>query len=133
MEKSMVKCAVLDVVRATLVALVFNVVGVLITAIVVKYTALSDVAATAINQVLKVVSLALGALLGVRGERLGWLTGAITGLLYTTICFGVFSLLAGTSLFANVTVFDFLLGLAAGVISGILAVNLRSLRRKERK
>ena len=132
MEKGMVKQAIFDVLRAVAIALVFNIVAVLIASIVVKYTGISASAATAVNQVLKVISIASGSILGIRSHRLGWALGAIVGLLYTTIGFGVFSLLAGASLFANVSVFDFLIGLAAGVFSGILAVNLRSLDRKPR-
>ena len=132
MDKSVVKNIVLDVVRATLVALVVNVVGVLLIAIVVKYTAIGEAAATAVNQVLKVVSLTVGALVGIRGGRLGWLTGAIAGLLYTVVSLGVFSLLAGESLFALGNLYDCLLGLVSGEASGILAVNVRGHKAPKR-
>ena len=129
MQKSTVVQVIFDVLRSVAVALIVNVVLVLITAIVVKYTGISTEAATAVNQVAKVLSVAVGALVGVRSQRLGWLIGAISGALFTTLGFAVFSLLKGSSLFAGVSVFDYLLGVAAGVISGILAVNVRCIAK----
>ena len=129
MQKSTVVQVIFDVLRSVAVALIVNVVLVLITAIVVKYTGISTQAATAVNQVAKVLSVAVGALVGVRSQRLGWLIGAISGALFTTLGFAVFSLLKGSSLFAGVSVFDYLLGVAAGVISGILAVNVRCIAK----
>ena len=119
MQKSTVKQVVFDVLRAVALALVVNVVLVLLIAIVVKYSGISATAATAVNQVAKVLSIAVGALVGVRSQRLGWLIGAIAGALYTTLGFGLFSLLNGSSLFADVSVFDYLLGVGAGIVSGI--------------
>ena len=133
MHKTIVKQILFDVLRAVVVALIVNVVLVLLVAIVVKYTGISTVAATAVNQVAKVLSIAIGTMVGVRSKRLGWLIGAIVGVLYTTLGFGVFSLLKGSSLFADVSIFDYLLGVAAGVFSGILAVNVRSIERAPRR
>jgi putative membrane protein (TIGR04086 family) len=132
MEKQNVKIAVLDILRGLIIALIINVVAVLIIALVVKYTGISTSAATIINQVVKVLSVALGIICGFRSRKHGWLLGAAVGLLYTLIGFGTFSLLAGKRLLAEVTVFDFLINGAAGAFAGILAVNLRSIERTPR-
>lgn len=132
MEKKTIANAILDVVRALAVALLTNLVAVLLIAVVVKYTGVTQSVATALNQVVKVLSLAVGAVVGFRSGRFGLVLGAVTGLLFTVLGFSVFSLLAGRPLFTDVTVFDFLLGLASGVFSGVLAVNLRTLSRAKR-
>ncbi|MBQ4443877.1 MAG: TIGR04086 family membrane protein [Clostridia bacterium] len=132
MEKKTIANAILDVVRALAVALLTNLVAVLLIAVVVKYTGVTQSVATALNQVVKVLSLAVGAVVGFRSGRFGLVLGAVTGLLFTVLGFSVFSLLAGRPLFTDVTVFDFLLGLASGVFSGVLAVNLRTLSHAKR-
>lgn len=132
MEKKTIANAILDVVRALAVALLTNLVAVLLIAVVVKYTGVTQSVATALNQVVKVLSLAIGTVVGFRSGRFGLVLGAVTGLLFTVLGFSVFSLLAGRPLFTDVTVFDFLLGLASGVFSGVLAVNLRTLSRAKR-
>jgi len=133
MEKSSIKKAIFDVLRGVVLALIINVVLVLIVAVVVKYTGIDQTVATILNQAAKVLSLALGIAIGFRSGRFGWLLGAIVGTVYTVLGFATFSLLSGKSLFTDLTVFDFLIGIAAGVFSGVLAVNLRSLDRSPKR
>jgi len=133
MEKQTVKHAISDILRGLLIALLVNVVAVLLIAVVVKYTGVDQTVATIINQVVKVLSIAIGALVGFRSGRHGLLLGAILGTLYTVLGFATFSLLAGKSLFEGVTVFDFLIGVASGIFSGVLAVNVRGIERRGTK
>lgn len=128
MEKSALKRAVLDVLRGIIWSLIASMILVLLVSVIVKYTNMSDEVATALNQVIKVVALFVGVLLGFRSGRWGLLLGALTGLLFTLTSFGIFSLISGDLDFEQITIFDFLLGLVAGAASGILVVNLKSLR-----
>ena len=132
MEKSSIKKAVFDVLRGIIISLVVNVVLVLVIALVVKFTGIDQTMATILNQVAKVLSLALGITIGFRSARFGLLLGAIVGAVYTVLGFATFSLLSGKSLFTDLSVFDFLIGIASGIFSGILAVNLRTLDRSPR-
>ena len=138
MEKSSIKKAIFDVLRGIVLSLVINVVLVLVIALVVialvvKFTGIDQTVATILNQAAKVLSLALGIAIGFRSGRYGWLLGAIVGTVYTVLGFATFSLLSGKSLFTDLTVFDFLIGIAAGVFSGILAVNLHTLSRSPQR
>ena len=128
MEKSALKRAVLDVLRGVIWSLIASMILVLLVSVIAKYTNMSDEVATALNQVIKVVALFVGILLGFRSGRWGLLLGALTGLLFTLTSFGIFSLISGDLDFEQITVFDFLLGVVAGAASGILVVNLKSLR-----
>ncbi len=132
MSKATYKQSILNIVRGTLFSLLFSVVGVLILTIVAKYTEIADKPIMIINQIIKIVACTLGIFVGFRGEKGGFFVGLIVGLLYTVLSFLIFSLLSGGLNFSDVTIYDFLLGIACGVISGILAVNLKGLRRRKR-
>ena len=112
-------------------SLVFSIVAVLILAVIAKYTQISDGAITAVNQVIKVVALFFGILVGFKKQKLGIVAGLIVGLLYTVLTFALFSLVSGELDFKQISVFDFLIGLGAGAASGVLAVNLKGLKRKK--
>lgn len=132
MSKAAYKQSILNIIRGTLFSLLFSVVGVLILTIVAKYTDIADKAIMIINQVIKIVACTLGIFIGFRGEKGGFFVGLIVGLLYTVLSFLIFSLLSGGLDFSDITIYDFLLGIACGVISGILAVNFKGLRKKKR-
>lgn len=131
MSKAVFKQSILNIIRGTLFSLLFSVIGVLILTIVAKYTEIADKPIMIINQVIKVVALLFGIFLGFRGEKGGFFVGLIVGLLYTLLSFLIFSLLSGGLDFTSITLYDFLLGIACGVISGILTVNLKGLRKRK--
>lgn len=128
MDKSAIKRAILDVVRGVIIALVLSMILVLLVSVIAKYTDMSDQVATALNQIIKVIALFGGILLGFRSGKWGLVLGLVAGLLFTLLSFGIFSLISGKLDFNQITVFDFLLGLLAGGASGILVVNLKALK-----
>lgn len=132
MSKSAYKQGILNIVRGTLFSLLFSVIGVLILTIVAKYTEIADKPIMIINQVIKILALLFGIFVGFRGDKGGFWVGLIVGLLYTILSFLIFSLLSGGLNFSDITLYDFLLGLACGVISGILTVNIKGLRGRKR-
>ena len=132
MEKGRIKGCILDVVRAVIVALLCSMILILLVAVVAKYVAMSDTAGTVLNQVVKVLSVAVGCLVGFRNKKYGLVLGLIVGLLFTVLSFALFSLISGKLDFSSITVLDFLLGAAVGILSGVLAVNVRSIERKPR-
>ena len=133
MEKGTIKHCIFDILRAVIVALLVSLLLVLLLAVVAKYAPLTDTAATILNQIVKVLSVAIGCMVGFRSKRYGLVLGTVTGLLFTLLSFALFSLISGKLDFDQITVFDFLLGAAVGLISGILAVNVRSIERRPRK
>jgi putative membrane protein (TIGR04086 family) len=130
MEKGTFKAAVFDVVKCVIFSLLFSMVLVLILALISKAAALSDKSVVYINQAIKVVSLLAGVFLGLKSRRGGLVLGAIVGLLYTVFSFLIFALISRELSFENITVFDFLIGIVAGILSGWLTVNVKTLRKK---
>lgn len=75
-------------------------------------------------QVVKILSLAVGNLVFLKGER-GLLRGLICGFLASLLCLLLFGLIGGDLRLSALTVLELFLGMIAGGISGILAVNLK--------
>lgn len=133
MQKGAVKQSIFNVIKSVLFSLIFSVALILILAVVAKYTDISDKTISAINQVIKVVALLLGILVGMKNQKGGFLIGAIVGLLYAILTFAIFSAISGKLTFDKITIFDFLICIAVGAISGILTVNLKGLKKGERR
>lgn len=133
MEKGAVKQAVFNIIKSVLFSLIISVVLILILAVVAKYTDINQKTITAINQVIKVVALFFGILIGLKGEKGGLIIGAIVGLLFTLLSFAIFSLISGELKFSNATIYDFLIGIGVGAVSGILTVNLKGLKKGKSK
>ena len=133
MEKGVVKQSIFNILKGVLFSLIISVILVLILAVIAKYTDINDKTITAVNQVIKVVALFVGILLGLKGQKGGLIVGAIVGLLFTLLSFAIFSLISGELNFGKITVYDFFIGLGVGAVSGILTVNLKGLKRNKRK
>lgn len=119
------KADLFDVIKALLFSLFFAIAFVVIFAIVVKYAELTEKPIAIVNIVLKVVSVLLGCLLGIRTQKNGAIKGFIVGLLFVLTTYLVFSLINGKFESGALTIFDVLAGAISGIISGIIAVNIR--------
>ena len=109
------------VLRGVLVAASVTVLGVALFALLLNWWNVSDRAVTAINQVVKFVSILAGVTSAMRGgESGGALRGACVGLLYMALGIVCYSLLMGESprLTAYLAVLG--MGLAAGGLFGMI-------------
>lgn len=77
-----------------------------------------------INQTLKLISIAIGVLVFVRGER-GFLKGGVAALLFTTLSYLTFSAIGGDFSLGWIVLIEVVLSVTAGVIFGAIAVNLK--------
>ena len=115
-----------DVLLSTLYAVVISVIMVLILALIIKYVAIGDNVLIIINQMIKIISILSGLLIGLRTIEAGAAKGAVVGLLYVLITIMTFSLLEGGFALKSFNLIDILLAVALGGISGILSVNIKS-------
>ncbi len=111
-----------DLIRTTLFALIITLVAVLIFGIILKFIDLSNDIVMPINQVIKVVSILVASLLGVKQKSHGAIKGALCGLLYTLVSIFIF-LILGNSLKDSFSLIDLLMGTIIGAICGIIAIN----------
>ena len=114
----------LDVIRGVLYALVISVFLVLGLALLIKFAHLGSNVVMYVNQGIKAVSILAGIFLGTKDVKFGAAKGALGGLLYILLSFLVFKLLAGQAF--HLSRFDALLGVVAGLVSGIITVNVKN-------
>ena len=101
--------------RGVLVAASITVIGVAVFALILNWWNASDRALTAVNQVVKFVSILAGVTSAMRGgESGGVLRGASVGLLYMALGIVVYSLLMGQTPSLTADFADLGMGLAAG-------------------
>ncbi len=113
---SIIKGALLSVALSLLLSVVF--------AVILRMASISDKVIYPVNQGIKVVAVALGTLLFVRGEK-GWLKGGVIGLVFTALSYLAFSALGGDFSLSWLIVAELALGFFSGALSGIIAVNLK--------
>ena len=113
---SVVKGALFSVALSLLLAIVF--------AVVLRAGSISDKVIYPVNQGIKVLAVALGSILFIRGER-GWLKGGVIGLVFTALSYLAFSSLGGDFSFSWLIFVELAVGFFSGSLSGIIAVNLK--------
>lgn len=119
------KSYVFEMLKALIVALIITLVLVLAAALIIKLFNLPTESISIVNQVIKGVSIFVSALLCLRLKNCGFIRGIILGILYIALSYVVFSLFNGEFLFGINLLNDVALGAVTGLISGIIAVNLR--------
>lgn len=116
---------IFEIVKANIVALIVALLAILLSALIVKFFTVSDSAIPIINQVIKSASIAIGCLASLKKPHNGWLRGLICGFLFAWLSFLVFSALDANFVFGLSLLNDCVLGAVSGMISGIIAVNIR--------
>ena len=115
---------IFQIFKSVLAAIVISLAFALIFTVVIQLFNLPLGAVKPVNQVFKILSVALGALIFIRGER-GLIKGAVHGVLsviFTFLIFGAISMsLSADWKFA----LEILFGGIAGGIAGVIAVNIK--------
>ena len=122
------------ILRGFLTAAAATLLGMLLLAAAVIYLEVSDGALTALNQLLKLLCVALGArfAVGVGGER-GFFTGAAVGLLYMAVGYALYWQLGGALFSAGAMLLEMLLGGGFGAAAGAVCANLHPRARRRGK
>lgn len=119
------KTNIYDVVKSCIIAIIISLLCVLVLALAVKIFTIESKAIMPINQAIKIVSIMGGCFFGFSCREKGALKGGITGTFYTILSILVFGIVEKSVSFKNFNWFDLLAGIIAGIVSGILAVNMK--------
>ena len=115
------KSALWAVVRGVLVAAAITIIGVALFALILNWWNASDRAITAINQVVKFVSILAGVTTAMRaGESGGALRGACVGVLYMVLGIACYALMMGQNPQWTAYLADLGMGVAAGGLFGMI-------------
>ena len=93
-------------------------------ACLLRFTPIPDKTVYPITQTIKLVSIVLGVLAFVRGEK-GWLKGGAIALLFIALSYLTFSAFGGDFSLSWLLFAELAFSLIAGLVSGIIAVNMR--------
>lgn len=114
-----------DILKGVIFALVVSIVCVLLYAIVVKFLMMSDTTILIGNTVIKLVSILVGTFFAFNHAENGVVKGVTVGILYAVFSHFIFSAISGSKLFAGLDLLGCAFCAIVGVISGIIAVNVR--------
>ena len=111
--------------RGALISVLATAVLVLVFSVLVLLMDLGGKVITPVNQVIKVLSILAGTFAASTGRVRGWVAGLIVGGAYMLLGIVLYCSFAGRMLPIAVMAGDLGLGLAAGLLSGMLAASLR--------
>ena len=116
---------ILKYIKSLFVALIITFACIIIFAFVIKWANLPDSVIAPVNLVIKALSVFVGAIILTKNGKKGLINGIIFALVYTLVCFVIFSALAGGFVLGLGIVSDFVFNALAGAIGGILGANLK--------
>ena len=117
--------ALFQIVKGTGIAVLFALVATVLFSFILRLTPVPDSVITPVDQCIKALAVLFGCLFSLRGEK-GWLKGLAVGMLAVALTGFVFSAVARDFSFSLLLLAEFAFGAVAGLLSGIVAVNLRS-------
>lgn len=126
MKKERLSFVLKNMIKGVLIAVLIAMCGILFLSLLAKLFDLSDGAIKGINQAIKILSVYIGVMYSVKGEK-GFLQGLIVGLFFTVVLYLVFIIISGEITVKSFFT-DILCGGIIGLISGIISVNIK---RKE--
>ena len=112
-----------QIIKSTIYSLMISVGGVLIFAIVIKYSKIDVDTIQGINQAIKTLSIICGVLICVRNDK-GLIKGSTSGTAYVLLSYLIFSLIEGKFEIGWSQLIDLATGIIGGGLSGVLGVNL---------
>mgnify|MGYP005768910899 FL=1 len=117
--------ALFQIVKGTGIAVLFALVATVLFSFILRLTPVPDSVIMPVDQCIKALAVLFGCLFSLRGEK-GWLKGIAVGMLTVALTGFVFSAVARDFSFSLLLLAEFAFGAVAGLLSGIVAVNLRS-------
>lgn len=111
-------------VKGTLISMVFTVAVILLFALIIKETGLTDSVIAPVNQIVKILGIIGASYFAIKGiAEKHWLAGGLAGLLFISLSYLVFSLIEG--IFGSVALLfsDMLMGLLIGMVFAIILAN----------
>ena len=128
------KRTLLSLLKGLLIAVALTLACMLIMAAALVYLQMSDRLLTVLNQLVKLLAIALGTCAAVpRGGSRGLLTGVEIALVYMALGYAMYVLLGGGSFAVGNMLGEMLLGSAVGAVTGAVRANLSPKRRSRVK
>ena len=118
---------IFQILKATLAAAIVSLLCALIFSFIIGIFSLPADIIKPVNQVFKILAIALGGVLFIRGGR-GLFKGVIYGVCAVLVTYLVFAIISSSFAVSWLFVLEIALGVVAGGISGVIGVNLKGRR-----
>ena len=116
---------IFQVAKAVLGAILISLAFVLVFTVIIQLFSIPTSAIKPVNQVFKILAIVGGGMLFIRGDK-GLFKGMIHGVLSVVLTFLLFGLIAGTLSCDWKFALELVLGVVAGGLTGVIAVNVKS-------
>ena len=118
MEASARKTTFLQALKAGILSLVFSCIGVLLLALIAKLCNLSNSVLPIINQVLKVIAVAIGTMISIKDEKF-LLKALIGAVIFWLLSFALFAIMGGSFNFGQIAL-DLAIALVVAAVVAII-------------
>ncbi len=115
---------VLQVLQGVGLALAISLMAMVVFALLLRFTNLSDGIIYPVNQTVKGLAVCAATLIFVRGEK-GFVKGLSVGLLFWVASYLLFGVIGGYFSLSFLAIAELVLAMILGAVSGALAVNLK--------
>ena len=116
---------IFDVIKSVLFSLISSILLVLIFALFVKYLSLEKDVIVPVNYFIKIFSILLGSIIGIKNKNGGAVKGFFIGIFYYLFSILLFSIFSANFSLVKFNYIDLLCLALCGIISGIIAVNIK--------
>lgn len=113
-------------IKGLLFCLVFSIAALIILALVLKLTSLSESKLPLFNNLIMIISIAIGAIYASgKSNQNGWLIGAVIGLIYYIFILILSLIFIHDSSLSLFIIPKMLMAIISGVIGGVIGINLK--------
>ena len=115
---------IFQILKAAFASVTASLLFVLVFTLIIQLFSLPLGAVRPVNQVLKIISIIVGGLIFIRGDK-GWLKGIIYGLIAVVATFLLYGAISHSLSISWKFILEVLIGVVCGAITGIIAVNIK--------
>ena len=114
----------IEVFKSVVISLIISLILVLLFAFLINLFSFSDATVKPVNIIIKIISVFIGCFLSIKTGG-GLIKGRVSGVIALITAYFLFGLLGGGFKFGINALWEVLLGLAVGGVSGVIAVNVK--------
>ncbi len=116
----------INVLKSILLAFALSILLLLIVTLILTFTPIKEDNIPLLTTAIMIISIAAGSIyMAIKAQEKGWLNGGIVGILYFVILLFLNYLFIKPFIFDIYTIGKFFISLAAGVIGGMIGVNIK--------
>lgn len=116
--------SIFQILKAALAAIIISLILTLVFTLFIQLFSISNGAVKPVNQVFKILSIVAGGLIFIRGDK-GLIKGAIYGLVAVICTYFLYAIIAQSLSMSWKFIIEIILGVVAGGVTGIIAVNIK--------